>query len=186
MNTSVADAETVKSTIGPDDFDWIVLRHQKQIYRTLLYLVRDTDAAEALTQECFLHAFRNHRGFRGESGLATWLVRIAINLAHDHSRNRRWAFWRRLTRTDNVEAIRAPSVQRSPEQALMYAESVEAVRSAVERLPERQKTAFMLRFVEDMPLEDIAEVMDLQTGTVKSHLSRALEAVRGACAKKRI
>jgi len=186
MNSRVADAETEKRAIGPDDFDWIVLRHQKQIYRTLLFLVRDADAAEALTQECFLRAFRNLRSFRSESGPGTWLVRIAINLAQDHNRNRRWAFWRRLRRTDDVEAIGAPSVQRSPEQSLMYAESVEAVRCAVDRLPERQKTAFLLRFVEDMPLEAIAEAMDLETGTVKSHLSRALEAVRGACAKKKI
>ena len=157
MNTRVADVETEKGPIGPEDFDWIVLRHQQQVYRTLLSLVRDADAAETLTQECFLRAFRNHRGFRGKSGLATWLVRIAINLAHDHNRNRRWAFWRRLARTDNVEAIRESSAQRSPEQALMHVEAVDAVRSAVERLPERQKTAFMLRFIEDMPLEAVAE-----------------------------
>ena len=68
----------------------------------------------------------------------------------------------------------------------MHVEAVDAVRSAVERLPERQKTAFMLRFIEDMPLEAVAEAMDLETGTVKSHLSRALEAVRSACAKKGI
>ena len=76
-----------------DDFDGIVFQNQKRIYRTLLLLVRDADAAENLTQECFLHAFRMRNGFRGESGVATWLVRIAINLAHDHNRNRRWAFW---------------------------------------------------------------------------------------------
>jgi RNA polymerase sigma-70 factor (ECF subfamily) len=87
------------------DFDWIVAQNQKQIYRTLLFLVRDADAAENLTQECFLRAFRMRSKFRGESTPATWLVRIAINLAQDHNRNRRWVFWRRLTRTDRIDAM---------------------------------------------------------------------------------
>ena len=85
-------------SIGPEDFEWMVLRHQKQIYRVLLLLLRDADAAETLTQECFLRAFKKHRSFRGESSLATWLVKIAINLARDHKRNRRWEFWRRLAK----------------------------------------------------------------------------------------
>src|SRR5512146_1096135 len=97
INSRVAGMEMCP--IEQDSFEWIVFQNQKRIYRTLLFLVRDADAAETLTQECFLRAFRMRNEFRGESGVTTWLVRIAINLAHDHNRNRRWAFWRRLTRT---------------------------------------------------------------------------------------
>jgi RNA polymerase sigma-70 factor (ECF subfamily) len=182
--TRVADAEMERCEIGPDDFEWVVLQHQKQIYRTLLFLVRDADAAEILTQECFLRAFRMRRGFRGESGVATWLVRIAINLAHDHNRSRRWAFWRRLSRADRIDAIRVVDGRRSPEQALIDGELVDVIQSAVDGLSERQRTVFLLRFIEDMPLEAIAEVMDLQVGTVKSHLHRAIEAVRKACTRR--
>ena len=181
----VAEADMEMRPIEPDDFDWIVSQHQKRIYRTLLFLVRDADAAEILTQECFLRAFRMRGGFRGESSLATWLVRIAINLAHDHQRSRRWAFWRRLTRSDRIEAIRVSDAGRSPEQVLMDAESLKAVQSAVEELSERQKTIFLLRFVEDMPLEEIAAAMDLEPGTVKSHLHRAIKAIRKACPNKK-
>jgi RNA polymerase sigma-70 factor, ECF subfamily len=170
-------------SIETDDFEWIVLQHQKQIFRTLLFLVRDADVAENLTQECFLRAFRNCGSFRGESNVATWLVRIAINLAHDHNRSRRWAFWRRLARTDRIDAIRIPSAERSPEQSVADNESVAAIRSAAEKLPERQKTVFLLRFIEDMPLEAISEAMNLDLGTVKSHLYRAVDSVRNACTK---
>src|SRR5512138_2027304 len=106
MNTiRVAEAEMEMCLNEQNDFNWIVFHNQKRIYRTLLFLVNDADVAENLTQECFLRAFRMFSKFRGESEPATWLVRIAINLAHDQNRNRKWAFWRRLTRTDRVEAI---------------------------------------------------------------------------------
>ena len=177
----VVDAEMEMDPIEPDDFDRIVRDHQKQIYRTLLFLVRDTDEADVLTQECFLRAFRMRNSFRGDSSLATWLIRIAINLAHDHNRSRRWVFWRRLARTDRIDAIRKLDIQRSPEQVLINAEQVNAIQSAVKRLSHQQKTVFLLRFVEDLPLETIAGIMNLNPGTVKSHLYRAIEAVRKAC-----
>lgn len=171
-------------SIRPEDFEWIVAQHQKQIYRVLLLLLRNADDAETLTQECFLRAFKKHSSFRCESSLATWLVTIAINLAHDCRRNRRWAFWRRLARIDKIEAMPMADARRSPEQILVNNEAVEVVRSAVQRLSERQKTVFLLRFVEEMPLESIAEAMSLEIGTVKTHLFRAVNAVRSACAKE--
>ncbi len=183
--TTVADTEIERGRIEPDDFDWIVSQYQKQIYRTLLFLVRDTDAAESLTQECFLRAFRMRTGFRGESSLATWLIRIAINLAHDHNRNRRWTFWRRVARMDRIDTLRAVDGQRTPEQALIDTELVKSIESAVDALSEKQKTAFLLRFIEEMPLEEIAGIMGLEVGTVKSHLHRAVESVKKVCGRQR-
>lgn len=182
--TKVVDAEMETGPIEPDDFDWIVLDHQKQIYRTLLFLVRDTDEAEILTQECFLRAFKMRSSFRGGANLATWLIRIAINLAYDHNKSRRWAFWRGLTRTERIDTIPLLDIQRSPEQALIDTELVDVIQTAVNRLSRQQKTVFLLRFVEDLPLEAISETMDLNLGTVKSHLHRAIEAVRRACSAR--
>jgi RNA polymerase sigma-70 factor, ECF subfamily len=178
MLAKAVDADLETGRIEPDDFDWIVLQHQKQVYRILLSIVRDPDVADTLTQECFLRAFRKRRSFRGESSLLTWLVSIAINIARDHNRNRRWAFWRTLSRTDRIDAIQTMDVRRSPEQLLINREQVNLIQSALERLPERQKMVFLLRFVEDMPLEMIAAAMGLKRGTVKSHLFRATEAVK--------
>jgi RNA polymerase sigma-70 factor (ECF subfamily) len=182
--TRMARADMVMCPIEQGDFDRIVFQNQKRIFRTLLFLVRDADAAETLTQECFLRAFRMCGKFRGESDLTTWLVRIAINLARDHNRNRRWAFWRRLTRTDRIDAIGAADSRQSPEQVMIDGEAMRAVQATVEKLPERQRTVFQLRFIEDMPLEEIAKAMDLELGTVKSHLHRAIASVRKTCAGK--
>ncbi|HEV8383868.1 MAG TPA: sigma factor, partial [Candidatus Acidoferrales bacterium] len=76
-----------------EDFDEIVREHQQRIFRFLRSLLRDSDAADTLTQECFLRAYRKRASFRGEASVATWLTRIAINLATDYRRNRRCAFW---------------------------------------------------------------------------------------------
>ncbi len=168
-------------SISPKDFEWIVPHHQKQIYRILLFLLQDMDAAETLTQECFMRAYKGHNRFRGESSLATWLAAIAINLAHDHNRNQRWAFWRRLAHTDRMEAMAMPYSGRSPEQILSHKEAIHGIWSVVGKLSERQKTVFLLRFVEEMPLESIAQAMNLEVGTVKAHLFRAVNAVRNAC-----
>jgi RNA polymerase sigma-70 factor, ECF subfamily len=182
MNRSrLAGAGEEMCPIEPDDFDRIVSQNQKRIFRTLLCLVRDSDAAENLMQECFLRAFRMRNTFRGESGLTTWLVRIAVNLAYDHNRNKKWAFWRRLARVDWIPAASLMDSHRSPEQAMIDTQSLHAVWSAVERLSDRQRTVFLLRFVEEMSLDEIAEVMDLKLGTVKSHLHRAIEVVRIYC-----
>jgi RNA polymerase sigma-70 factor (ECF subfamily) len=181
--TDVAEAEMEIRRIDAEDFDWIVIQHQKQIYRILLSMVHDSDIADTLTQECFLRAFRKRGSFRGESGIYTWLVRIAINLAHDHNRNRRWAFWRRLARTDRVDALEMVDAHRSPEHIVINRELVGVIQSAVDRLPGRQRAVFLLRFVEDMPLEMIAAAMGMKPGTVKSHLFRATEAVKTACGR---
>jgi RNA polymerase sigma-70 factor, ECF subfamily len=180
MPAKAVDVDLEIDRIEPEDFDWIVLQHQKRIYRILLSIVRDSDVADTLTQECFLRAFKKRSGFRGESSLFTWLVSIAINLARDHSRNRRWAFWRTLSRIDRLDAIRTMDAHHSPEQTLINRERIDLIQSAIETLSDRQRTIFLLRFVEDLPLEMIAESMGLKLGTVKSHLFRATEAVKSA------
>jgi RNA polymerase sigma-70 factor, ECF subfamily len=180
MQAEAIDDDGTTSRIEPEDFDWIVSEHQKQIFRILLSIVRDSDVADTLTQECFLRAFRKRSSFRGESSLRTWLVSIAINLARDHKRNRRWAFWRTLSRTDRIDAVETMEVYRSPEQTLMNRERMKLIQSAIESLSDRQRTIFLLRYVEEMPLETIAEAMSLKIGTVKSHLFRATESVKAA------
>ncbi|MBI1750703.1 MAG: sigma-70 family RNA polymerase sigma factor [Acidobacteria bacterium] len=163
------------------DFDEIVRQHQRRIYRLLLSLVRDPDAADTLTQECFLRAYRKRASFRGEASIATWLMRIAINLATDHGKNRRRAFWSRLfgrSEASESAALDVTDPQPSAERALIASEQVAAVRAVVNELPARQRAIFLLRFVEEMSIEEIAHATGLETGTVKSHLHRALSAVR--------
>ena len=165
------------------EFASIVASHRAQVFRFLLASTRDLDLAETLTQECFLKAHRNWSGFRGESSALTWLMRIAINLEKDHWRNRRLQFWR-LTRSNAVDAEEAsewlPAGESSPEQQLLAREQVKLVWRAVEGLSERQRTMFLLRYVEEMEIAEIGRATGLSEGTVKAHLSRALGRVRRA------
>lgn len=167
--------------IAAQEFARIVESHRPQIFRFLLASTRDVDLAETLTQECFLKAHRNWGYFRGESSAMTWLMRIAINLQKDHWRNRRMQFWRQ-TRTNSVDVDEAgewlPSGERSAEQQLLAREQVGRVWKAMNGLSERQRTVFLLRYVEEQELRDIAQATGLSEGTVKAHLSRALGKVR--------
>jgi len=163
------------------EFDTVVAGHRMQIFRFLLASTRDVDLAETLTQDCFLKAHRNWSSFRGESSALTWLMRIAINLQKDHWRNRRLQFWRQ-TRTNAVDLDEAsdwlPSGERTAEQRMLAKEQVSHVWRAVENLSERQRTVFLLRYVEELDLKEIADVTGMGEGTVKAHLSRALAKVR--------
>jgi RNA polymerase sigma-70 factor, ECF subfamily len=169
-------------------FAAVVGTHRPQIFRFLLASTRDPDLAETLTQDCFLKAHRNWAGFRGESSAMTWLMRIAINLLKDHWRNRRMQFWRQ-TRTNAVDVDEAsewlPSGESSAETRLLAREQVAQVWKAVEGLSDRQRTVFLLRYIDEMELQEIATATGLSEGTVKAHLSRALARVRTQLGGKR-
>jgi len=165
-----------------DDFDAVMVEHQRRIFRVLLAITHDDDAAQTLTQECFLKAWRARTSFRGESPVGAWLLRIAVNLARDHMRSKRTGFWRRLFAADaepqQVEAAMADG-RPSAERDLLAREKLRAVWTAAEQLSPQQRTVFALRFAEEMSLEEIAAATGLRTGTVKAHLFRAMAAVRG-------
>ena len=169
--------------IAAEEFNHIVRSHQQRVFRVLFSLARDRDAADNLTQECFLRAYQKRATFRGEASVETWLIRIAVNLARDHARNRRLAFWRTLSPwTSSPEAgtekIDVSDGGPSVERALLAREQLAAVESVLVKISPQQRLAFSLRFFEEMSLEEIAEAMQLEIGTVKAHLSRAVNAVR--------
>ena len=183
LNTSV---EKVTEAISSKGFDEIVLVHQRRVYRVLFLLLRDADAADTLTQECFLRAYKNLATFRGECRIETWLLRIAVNLARDHGKSRRTSFWRKLVGLEEAET--APrqfrGTQPSPERVLLAREELGAVWTAVSSLSQQQRTIFFLRFAEEMPLSEIAAILRLRVGTVKAHLFRATARVRETVREK--
>jgi len=170
------------STAAETDFEAIVEIHRPKIFRFLLASLRDADAAECLTQDCFLRAFQGIRRFRYECSISTWLMQIAVNLLRDHIRNRRLQFWKHTQRSgpsgDELHLWIADQ-RHSPEAAALLNERVKAVWEAAKTLTDKQRSVFFLRFVEDMDLLEIATVMGMKEGTVKTHLFRALQAVRG-------
>jgi RNA polymerase sigma-70 factor (ECF subfamily) len=178
----------VDQNIKRQEFAVAVERHRPHIFRYLLASSRDVDTAETLTQECFLKACRHWSGFRGDSSVATWLMRIAINLQRDHWRSRRLQFWRQTQRNavDLDDACNwLPSNIRSPEDQVLAREQVTQVWKAVERMTEKQRTVFLLRFVEDLQYSEIAQATDMREGTVKAHVSRALARIRQELGRSR-
>lgn len=163
------------------DFDEVVRVYRPRILRFLLSSLTDRDAAESLTQECFLKAWSARHQFRGDSSLSTWLTRIAVNLMRDHLRSRSLRFWQR-TRGSSLDVMDigdwVPDGRSSPESLAVARDRVAAVWRAVGDLSAQQRTVFVLRFVEEMELDEIAGTIGMNLSTVKSHLYRALAIIR--------
>ena len=164
-----------------DDIDSIVALHQNRIFRFLLVSTRDPDAAHSLTQDTFLRAWNARATFRNECAIHTWLMHIAINLLRDHTRTERFRFWKRAAA--NAIDVEDPSLylaepSSSVESRLIASEQMALVWQSVARLSARQRSIFILRFVDQMGLAEIAQATNLPVSTVKSHLYRALAAIR--------
>jgi RNA polymerase sigma-70 factor, ECF subfamily len=165
--------------------EWMRL-YRGRVFRYILFATRDEDVAESLTQDCFLRAHTAQASFRGECAMSTWLMRIAVNLVRDHQRSMKLRFWRRAAMLDASEmSDRLPDTQSSTEHRLIAQERVATVWRAVETLSERQRSIFLLRFVEELELPEIAEAMRMNVNTVKSHLYRALSVVKRQVGEER-
>lgn len=180
-----APVETPAEHVLPERFDELMRRHQQRVYRFVLLLVKDPDVADTLTQECFLRAYQNLAGFRGECREETWLMRIAVNLVRDYARSRRASFWKRLVGLED-EGVSEPLTHTpGQERALLAKAELNAVWGTLDSLSPQQREVFVLRFVDEMPLAEIATALGLKVGTVKAHLFRALENVRGQMKEQR-
>jgi RNA polymerase sigma-70 factor (ECF subfamily) len=155
------------------DFEALMQFYGPKIFRFALASLRDRDDAETVTQDCFLRAFKAQGSFRHECSMQTWLMQIAVNLVRDRQRSRRLQFWKRVKPLDEPETSSC-----SPETAVAMRQQVESVWKAAALLPEKQRTVFLLRFVEDMDILEIAAATGMKEGTVKTHMFRALQAVR--------
>ena len=163
------------------DFDKLVPAYWPRVYRFVLASLRDAEAAETVTQDCFWRAYRSRASFRREASVNTWLMRIAVNLIRDRVRNRRLQFWKRATATavaPSEIAEWATAGQASPEARTLAGEQVAAVWEATKTLASRQREVFLLRFVEEMEILEIAQATGLTEGAVKTHLFRAVHAIR--------
>lgn len=133
-----------------------------RIFRFILASLRDRDAAQTLTQDCFLKAYRSRDQFRGEASLHTWLIQIAVNLIRDFARNRRLQFWRRA---------RSSAVDVSTAADWIHGHEV----SAEERAVIKEQVEKIWRVME---LLEIAAATGMTKGAVKVHLFRATRSVR--------
>jgi RNA polymerase sigma-70 factor (ECF subfamily) len=184
LTTALSSSATEKAeAISAGRFDEIIRQHQRRVYRVIYLLVRDSDTADTLTQECFLRAYQKRASFRGECRIETWILRIAVNLVRDHGKSRRTSFWKRLVGLEDGEASGAeprqfPAPGPSAERALLAREELQAVWNALSSLSPQQRAIFFLRYEEEMPLAQIADLLQVKVGSVKTQLARATGKLR--------
>jgi len=164
-------------------FGLLVTKYQRKLARLLSRLIRDPAEVEDVTQETFIKAYRALPSFRGDSAFYTWLYRIGVNAAKNYlmSQGRRAPT---STEFDSEEAETFDSGEllrdmNTPEHLMATRQIGDTVNQAMDALPEELRTAIMLRELDGLSYEEIAEVMGCPIGTVRSRLFRAREAVAG-------
>ena len=156
-------------------FSHLVTAYEKQVYNLCLRMVTNPEDAQDLAQEAFLKAWRGLSFYKAESSFSTWLYRLTTNVCIDFLRKRRRSSTVSLSNEDDGEEweLELTDPAPTPEQHLEYQDQAQAVAQAMEQLEEEYRTILTLRVVQDLPYEQIAEVMNMKVGTVKSRLARA-------------
>lgn len=180
----MSDKSIVAAILKGDvkSFELLIIKYQKQLFHTVLSLVKDPDISDDIVQEAFLKAFEKLDTLRDKSQFFPWLKRIAINLALAHlNKNKRnvdmYSEWDNdeSEKTDYFENI---ADEDNPEELLLKEELRKYVRKFVESLPDRLRVVVILREVEDMSYEEIAETLKIPVGTVRSRLFNARQIIK--------
>jgi len=182
MTQDVNDQQLVQRVQKGDKsaFDLLVLKYQHRVLKLVSRFVSDAAEAQDVAQEAFLKAYRALPSFRGDSAFYTWLYRIAINTAKNalvSNRRRPVDFDLDLQDPDQYDRHAKLKEVDTPEGVLLTDEIREVVERAMQQLPEDLRTAIVLREIEGLSYEEIAEAMDCPVGTVRSRIFRAREAI---------
>src|SRR5438876_5707484 len=155
-------------------FEQLWQEHRPRRWRLVARLAGGTDPADDLTQEVSLRAFQAFSSFRGEAGRFTWLYRIAVNVVNRHRERRR-----ELLPLDAPEVAQLPADEAcGPETAALQAERRAVVWSAIGRLPEELRTTLVLQVYEELKYREVAAILNVPVGTVKSRLNHAMRRLR--------
>lgn len=163
------------------DFSAWVTSEQKRVFLLCQRMLQDREEADSATQDVFLKAYRAWQAqgaFVDEP--AKWVTRIAVNTCLDRLRSRRWQFWRKRPAAEDESLILslAPSVDPTAEDKMYALEIGRRLQAAIGQLSDRQRVVFTLKHYEDKTLEEIAEILGLDVGTVKAHMARAVSKLR--------
>ena len=164
-----------------DDIDALVRTYRARILRFVTFSTGDPDLANTITQDCLLKAYNARATFRGDASVQTWLTSIAVNLIRDHQRTRKFKFWRQAKATAvdvNDVASFIASVGSTQEAQLIAKEQVARLATVLDGLSLNQRTVFVMRFTDEMELQQISDALGMPINTVKTHLHRAVKAVR--------
>jgi RNA polymerase sigma-70 factor (ECF subfamily) len=159
----------------------LIRQNNQRLFRLARSIMKDDSEAEDVVQESYVRGFTRLGEFRGESSLGTWLTRIVINEAYGRLRRRRvTANWERVEAMHGAEAqiIPFPSSQPDPERTMAQNQINQILERAIDALPEPFRIVLVARLVEEMSIEETAELLDLRPETVKTRLHRARRLLR--------
>lgn len=182
MSNQSSDKKLVKRVQRGDKgaFDLLVLKYQHKIVNLVMRYVRDPELALDITQEAFIKSYRALPRFRGDSAFYTWMYRIAVNTAKNHlaaQRRRPMNIELDLQDPDQYDLHAKLKETDTPEAITLSNETRETVERAIAALPEDLRTAIILRELEGMSYEEIAQTMECPVGTVRSRIFRARDAI---------
>ena len=173
----IQEEALIRRAASGDDgaFEQLLLAHQKQVYNLCLRLSGSAEDAFDLSQEAFIRAWRALAQYQFEAEFSTWLYRLTRNVCIDHLRRRKRQNTVPLETEQDGELIELPLPDGAPgpEERMLHEEKQRILAEAMQALPEDYREILVLRVVNDLPYDRIAEILDLQLGTVKSRLARA-------------
>ena len=189
MVSPQSDDDLVANILGGDEdaFSQLYDRYRSRIYSTAYRIIQDAGEAQDATQEIFVKLYRSLPEWNPRKAkFSTWVYRLAANHAIDCWRGRRRRLESLSSNSSDDEEFRErqiPDAILTPLSALEEREIIDQIQSCVNELPDLQKKVFLLRYFQDLKLEEIARMEDCSLGTVKTSLFRATHAVRRAVRK---
>ena len=155
-----------------NEFRKAVTEYRERIYLVLLKYVRNREDARDLTQEAFIKAYNSLGSFRGEAGLYTWIYRIAVNLAINYKTRGKTSLFQTID--DTTRAYSGIS----PIDNIIRDELSANIDTSVKKLPERQRMVFVLRYYEEKPYSEIADILGISEGAAKANYHHAVNKLK--------
>lgn len=188
----MTDNEIIRSVLqgNSNSYRYLVEKYQQMVFSTCIGFVHNKDDADDLTQDTFIQAYQALPRFKSDSAFSTWLFRIAVNASLNKIRksplkNILQRFENLTGKKNERETIVSVSTGEDPENMLIRQEQIDAVRQALDALPENQRTAIILSKYDDLPQKEIAEIMNTTEGAVEALLQRAKKNLRDKLSGKR-
>lgn len=159
---------------NPASFGTLISRYQDRLYNTVYRLVDNPDDAADVVQEAFLSAYLSLKHFKGDSQFFTWLYRIAVNAAITHKRRRRHGI-QPIKTSDSAPGVEPldPAASNRPGHAMEMQETERKIHAALQKISPEFRAVLVMKDMEDMKYEEIAEILKVPIGTVRSRLHRA-------------
>lgn len=185
INIQSDDKDIIESFNSGDKnaFNLIVLKYQKRIYWVVRKFVLDHDDADDITQEVFLKLYKSIGNFRGDSALFTYIYKIAVNYSLNHIKKNK--VLSNYKKDFDSEVFKIKSDETNSDEK--YDKNIDAniIRDAIQILPEKQRAVFTLRFYEELPYEEIANILGTSAGGLKANYFHAFKKIQSFLIKKK-